>query len=398
MKYAVWLVRLVFAAWMIPAGLNHFVPIFPQPMGSQPLSHELIVALIDSGLFDLVKAVELLAGICVLFGFYTPLALLLCMPVSFCVFYWDAALEGWGSRAALFGYSVLLCNVLLCLAHIRSYRTMFLLHSKQLFLVGRLAFGVWMLANGINHFFLPLWLEPAGTTPLAAQLMAAFIHSSLFDVAMAIELVAGLLILTGFLVPVALCVLMPVSTCALYWSLILEHRPLGALLAIIAIALNGALMLASLRYYKGALQRHALTLGETSGRTVYASAFANASGRTARGPFVAALVTLLVAMAFYAYLVTGRTAQFCLLVLVLPFIVLHARRLHDMGHNAWLLVVPAVLLVTTFGIWLKYFSFGAQLDAAVPLIALAVSVAFAVWGCIGKGQAEANGFGAPAAA
>jgi uncharacterized membrane protein YphA (DoxX/SURF4 family) len=130
MKYAVWFVRIVFAAWMIPAGLNHFVPLFPQPMGSQPLSHELIVALIDSHLFDLVKAVELLAGICVLTGFYTPLALILCMPVSFCVFYWDAPLEGWGSRAALFGYSVLICNVLLCLAYIRSYRSMFALRSK----------------------------------------------------------------------------------------------------------------------------------------------------------------------------------------------------------------------------------------------------------------------------
>ena len=130
MKYAVWFVRLVFAAWMIPAGLNHFVPLFPQPMGSQPLSHELIVALLDSGLFDIVKAVELIAGVCVLTGFYAPLALLLCMPVSFCVFYWDAPLEGWGSRAAIFGYAALICNVLLCLAYIRSYRSMFALRSK----------------------------------------------------------------------------------------------------------------------------------------------------------------------------------------------------------------------------------------------------------------------------
>jgi uncharacterized membrane protein YphA (DoxX/SURF4 family) len=130
MKYAVWFVRLVFAAWMIPAGLNHFVTLFPQPMGSQPLSHELIVALLDSHLFDLVKAVELIAGICVLIGFYTPLALILCMPVSFCVFFWDAPLEGWGSRAAIFGYSALLSNVLLCLAYTKSYRTMFALRSK----------------------------------------------------------------------------------------------------------------------------------------------------------------------------------------------------------------------------------------------------------------------------
>lgn len=130
MKYAVWFVRLVFAAWMIPAGLNHFVSLFPQPMGSQPLSHELIVALLDSHLFDLVKAVELLAGICVLIGFYTPLALIVCMPVSFCVFYWDTPLEGWGSRASIFGESVLFCNLFLCVVYARSYRAIFTMRAK----------------------------------------------------------------------------------------------------------------------------------------------------------------------------------------------------------------------------------------------------------------------------
>jgi uncharacterized membrane protein YphA (DoxX/SURF4 family) len=129
MKYALWFVRLVFAAWMIPAGLNHFVPLFPQPMGSKPLSHELIVALLDSHLFGLVKAVELIAGISVLTGLYTPLGLIVCMPVSFCVFYWDTPLEGWGSRAAIFGSSVLFCNVVLCLSYINSYRAMFALRS-----------------------------------------------------------------------------------------------------------------------------------------------------------------------------------------------------------------------------------------------------------------------------
>jgi uncharacterized membrane protein YphA (DoxX/SURF4 family) len=117
---------------MIPAGLNHFYQIFPQPMGSQPLSQELISALIDSRLFDLVKAVELIAGTCVLLGFYAPLALLVCMPVSFCVFYWDAPLEGWGSRAALFGYAALGANALLCLAYIKSYAAMFAVRAKPL--------------------------------------------------------------------------------------------------------------------------------------------------------------------------------------------------------------------------------------------------------------------------
>jgi uncharacterized membrane protein YphA (DoxX/SURF4 family) len=129
-KYAFWFVRLVFAAWMIPAGLNHFVPLFPQPMGSQPLSHEMIVALLDSHLFDLVKAVEFLAGVCALTGFYAPLGVLICMPVSFCVFYWDTPLEGWTSRASMFGEAALLSKLILCVYYIKSYRSMFALRSK----------------------------------------------------------------------------------------------------------------------------------------------------------------------------------------------------------------------------------------------------------------------------
>ena len=130
MKYLIWFVRLVFGGWMVPAGLNHFIPLFPQPMGSQPLSHELIVALLQSHLFDIVKAVEFIAGVCVLTGLYTPLALLMCMPVSFCVFWWDNPLEGWGSGANIFGQAVLLCNSLLCLAYFKSYRAMFTLLAK----------------------------------------------------------------------------------------------------------------------------------------------------------------------------------------------------------------------------------------------------------------------------
>ena len=84
-------------------------------------------------------------------------------------------------------------------------------------------------------------------------------------------------------------------------------------------------------------------------------------------------------------------------VLLFPAVILHARRLHDMGYTAWLLLAPGVLMVVAFAIWLRIVSLGAQLDATVPLIALAVSAGFALWCCIGKGQTEANSFGAPAA-
>jgi uncharacterized membrane protein YphA (DoxX/SURF4 family) len=268
MKYGVWFVRLLFAAWMIPAGLNHFYPLFPQPMGSQPLSQELIVALLDSHLFDLVKVVELIAGIGLLFGIYAPLMLLICMPVSFGVFYWDAPLEGWGSVAALYGYAVLLANVLLCLAYYKSYQPMFTVRAqargnRQLVLIGRIVLGAWMLLFAANYLFLSLWATPAGTGPLAEQLMTSLVNSRLLDVAMVIQLISGALILAGILVPIALCALMPVTTCALYWALILDQQPLTAALALAAFALNGLLMLAHLSCYKGSLQRRALALGET---------------------------------------------------------------------------------------------------------------------------------------
>jgi uncharacterized membrane protein YphA (DoxX/SURF4 family) len=130
MKYAVWFLRLVFGGWMVPAGLEHFIHIFPQPMGSKPLSEELIVALLNSHLFDMVKAVEFIAGVMILAGFFTPLGLVICMPVSFCVFYWDTPLEGWTSGAARAGEICLLVTVLLCMAHFNSYRSLFTLFAK----------------------------------------------------------------------------------------------------------------------------------------------------------------------------------------------------------------------------------------------------------------------------
>jgi uncharacterized membrane protein YhaH (DUF805 family) len=394
---------------MIPAGLNHFVPLFPQPLGSQPLSQELFSALFDSHLFDLVKAVELVAGIGALTGLYLPLALVICMPISFCVWYWDTPLEGWGSIASYYGGSVLVSNVLLCLAYVTTYRGSFAARSKprpllnasggrpdeaRLILAGRLIFGAWMLANGISYFFASLHPMPAGHAPLAMQLMTALDHSNLLDVVMGIQLVTGAFILAGIFVPLALCVVMPISVCAAYWGVILEHRPLAAVLALAAIALNGLLMLAYIDYYKGILQRRALAVGETL-RTNFDALYMNPGERTARGDFIGALVPLLAVFALYYFVVTSRNGQWCEVVLIYPAIVLHARRLHDMGRSAWPLLVPAALLVATA--WLHLYVPGARAIDVVTLAAVVASAAFIVWGLIGKGQSEDNRFGKAAA-
>jgi uncharacterized membrane protein YhaH (DUF805 family) len=270
---------------------------------------------------------------------------------------------------------------------------------KHLVLVGRVIFGAWMLGNAISHFFFPLWPLPAGHEDLAVQLMNAFSHSKMLDVAMAIELVTGALVLTGLLVPLALCVVMPVSTCALFWSLILEHQPLGVVLGLAAFALNGLLMLAYLEYYKGVLHPHAVTAGESAeGRLSFDVRFVNGAGRSSQGEFAAALVIILAVAAFYAFLVPSLTSAWCLPVLLFPGAVVSARRLHDMSRSGWLLVLPGVLLVAAFATWIHRIDLGAPLNTAVQVAALAVSAAFALWGCIGRGKPEANRFGAPVTA
>jgi uncharacterized membrane protein YphA (DoxX/SURF4 family) len=133
---------------------------------------------------------------------------------------------------------------------------------KYLVLLGRVVFGAWMLVNGLNHFFLHIYAEPVGHQPLSIQLMTALRDGWMLDVAMIIQLVTGALILIDILVPVALCVVMPISVCAAFWAVLLEHQPLGALLALIAVGLNALLCLAYIDYYKGMLQRSALALFE----------------------------------------------------------------------------------------------------------------------------------------
>jgi uncharacterized membrane protein YhaH (DUF805 family)/uncharacterized membrane protein YphA (DoxX/SURF4 family) len=411
MKYVIWFVRFWYAAWMIPAGIEHFYHIYPQPGANSPhpLAAEMLTALLNTHLFDLVKAVELITGVAVLFGFFTPLSLLLCMPVAFCVFWWDAPLSNWSRGSVIAGARVLGSNLLLCVAYIASFRAMFAVRSsiagnaqmpnvRQLALAGRLIFGAWMLLNGLNHFFFSFWPTPAGQTPLSAELMTALVNSQLLDVCMLIELVAGALILLGYFVPAALCTVMAVSTSALFWA-VLDHQPATLSLAFIAFALNGLLMLAYLPYYKGALERAPLTLGESDPRTSWNATFVQAGGRTSRGHFLAAIVPLVLAALWYVNRGPSvDVAPWGVLVLVYPAAVLLVRRLHDMGRAGWWAALPMVLIVLAMLIWADRIQLGAQLDAAVPYAALIVFAGFAAWGGIAKGQAEANTFGAPVVA
>ena len=127
------------------------------------------------------------------------------------------------------------------------------------------------------------------------------------------------------------------------------------------------------------------------------SVFANPTGRLSRNAFVGGLVVLLLVVALYVLVAkAGRNGDWVLVTLLFPAFVLHARRLHDMGKSAWLLLIPG--LPTLAFAWLHLFLPENQLTAPMGWVALVLAAAVAVWGLVGKGQAEANRFGEPAAA
>jgi uncharacterized membrane protein YhaH (DUF805 family) len=118
----------------------------------------------------------------------------------------------------------------------------------------------------------------------------------------------------------------------------------------------------------------------------YDALFVNPVGRTTRGDYVPALLTVVAAIAFFGYFVGGRTAQFCMLVLLYPAFVLLARRLQDIGVSGWLVLLPLAPTKASFGIVLGYLTLGSTMDAAMPWVAAAVVAAFALWGAVSQGK------------
>lgn len=131
-RLVITLMRLALGAWMINSGLSHwltnfgFPPIFPQPLGTLPASNAMLVTLIETGVFDIVKACELIAGLLLLLDLFVPFALAMTLPISFMVFFNAIVLNLRFAMLVSTSMSVwcLYLNVILILAYLRYYLPM----------------------------------------------------------------------------------------------------------------------------------------------------------------------------------------------------------------------------------------------------------------------------------
>lgn len=140
-RFFVYSAQFFFGGWFFVHGLNHWFHFFPQPPGSSPQGAALIGALIDSGMFDLIKAMEVLTGALMLANRFVPLAVVLAFPVGVGIAAFDHATNGdWFGTATAVAIMVMLG--LMALAYLDRFLPMLAMNQGEPSLKGwRQLFG-----------------------------------------------------------------------------------------------------------------------------------------------------------------------------------------------------------------------------------------------------------------
>ena len=112
MKLAYTLSRLLFGGWFLYFGLEYFLPWDLQPLGNSPLAREFTLALIHSGLFAWIKALEFLVGVLMLANRAVFPAALAIAPVTVVICYWNFVLDP-GVIEYTAGILCALCNAIM---------------------------------------------------------------------------------------------------------------------------------------------------------------------------------------------------------------------------------------------------------------------------------------------
>jgi uncharacterized membrane protein YphA (DoxX/SURF4 family) len=127
--FVAYAIQFFFGGWFFYNGLNYFVGFTPDPPGSSPLSRELIGALDHTGLFAVVKAVELVTGAALLANRFVPLAAVVAFPVTFAIAYVMIVING-GPVGTTTGLLAIAFNGIIALGRLDSVLPMLALSDR----------------------------------------------------------------------------------------------------------------------------------------------------------------------------------------------------------------------------------------------------------------------------
>ena len=121
--------QFFFGGWFLFHGLNHWLQFFVQPAGSGQGMHDLISVLIDSGMFNVVKAIEVVAGVMLLANRFVPLAIVIAFPVTVVISYMNFTM---GDRFGVFvGCVSILLNVAMAIGYLDRYLPMLVYDAED---------------------------------------------------------------------------------------------------------------------------------------------------------------------------------------------------------------------------------------------------------------------------
>jgi uncharacterized membrane protein YphA (DoxX/SURF4 family) len=118
-KYSIAYVRLFFGVHALVSGANYFLHFLPDRIPADPRGAAFVTSMIATGLFDVIKIVEIFVGLCLITGRLVPLALVAELPISITIC--GLALMAPTERSIISGPRELLLNLFLMVAYGRYY-------------------------------------------------------------------------------------------------------------------------------------------------------------------------------------------------------------------------------------------------------------------------------------
>ncbi len=104
--------RIIFGGWWLYSGLMHFLVPSWQPYGQEPAAINFTMAMIDSGLFEWIKVIEVVLGVTMLANRFMPLTIVALTPINIVIVYWNFVLDE-GTVEYTFGALSILFNIIL---------------------------------------------------------------------------------------------------------------------------------------------------------------------------------------------------------------------------------------------------------------------------------------------
>lgn len=114
--------QFFFGGWFLFHGLNHYLHFFNQPSGSGQGMKDLINVLIDSGMFDVVKILEILTGALMVLNRFVPLAIVLAFPITVVISFMNFTMGD--SFGIVVGWISIILNIVMALGYMHRYLPM----------------------------------------------------------------------------------------------------------------------------------------------------------------------------------------------------------------------------------------------------------------------------------